>query len=84
MKYFKVTCPAGHAGTKQSRDITFAIEAKNLIDAMDKARKFPMVKHDRLVANAKEITKEEYDEIRKESAYKNFENLRKMPKKRFY
>ena len=38
MKYFEVVCHRGHCGTGHSTEIKFVFEAKNLLDACDKAR----------------------------------------------
>lgn len=72
MKFFKVTCHRGHAGTGHSTEITFAIAAANLLEAMDRAKAMPSVKHSRLIINGREITEEEYTEFRKVSAYERF------------
>ena len=72
MRYFSVVCHRGHCGTGHSTEIKFAIKAQNLIEAMDKARKMPSVKHTRLIISGKEITQEEYTKFREVSAYKRF------------
>lgn len=72
MKYFMVTCFRGHCGTRQSSDIRFAFEAKNLVEACNKARRMPSVKHSRFIVCGKEISKEEYLEYRKISAYERY------------
>lgn len=74
MSYYAVHCKLGHSGTGQYRDIVFYICAKTAIDAMDKAKKMPGVKHQNrsAVLNLKQITQEEYIANRKESAYKNY------------
>lgn len=72
MKYFMVTCYRGHCGVRQSTDINFAIKAKNLVEACDKARNMPSVKHSQFITYGKEISKEEYLEYRKISAYKRY------------
>lgn len=69
MSYYMVTCMRGHMGTGHSTEIKFAIEAKNILDACAYAKKMPSVKHTRPVLNATEITKEEYTEYKKISAY---------------
>lgn len=68
-RYFMITCSRGHAGTGHGTEIKFAIAAKNLLDACDKARRMPSVKHTRLALFGKEITEAEYIEYRKISAY---------------
>lgn len=68
-RYFLITCHRGHCGVGHSTAITFAFEAKNLIDAMDMGKKMPSVKHTRMIMSGKEITEEEYHEYRKINAY---------------
>ncbi len=70
MKYYAITVPRGHCGVGRSTDITFVFQAKTLLDAMDKARRMPSVKHTRMILSGKEITFEEYTQYRKISAYK--------------
>lgn len=79
MKYFLVMCHRGHCGTGHSTEIQFAIQAKNLLDACDIAKKMPSVKHTRMIIAGKEITETEYKEYRKKSAYKkyDYENYKK-------
>lgn len=72
MKYFVIVCSRGHCGTGHSTEIKFAIVAHNLLEACDKARKMPSVKHTRLALYGKEITYEEYIQYRQISAYKRF------------
>ena len=72
MKYFVIVCSRGHCGTGHSTEIKFAIAAHNLLEACDKARKMPSVKHTRLALYGKEITYEEYTQYRQISAYKRF------------
>ena len=68
-RYFKVTCHRGHCGTGHSTDITFVFVADNLLQAMDKAKRMPSVKHTRLIINGTEITETEYNDRRTKSAY---------------
>lgn len=72
MKYFMVICHRGHCGTGHSTEIKFAIHATNLLEACDKARRMPSVKHSRLAIYGKEITEQEYNEYRQVSAYARF------------
>lgn len=69
MKYYLITCMQGHQGRGRYREITFAMMARNLIEAQDKAKKMPSVKHTRGILMGREITEEEYYERRKISAY---------------
>ncbi len=68
-KYYMVVCHRGHAGTGHGTEIKFAIAANNLLDACNKARKMPSVKHTRGAIFGKEITYDEYREYRQVSAY---------------
>ena len=70
MKYFEIVCHRGHCGTGHSTEIKFVFEANNLLEACDKARRMPSVKHTRMVIFGKEITQQEYNNFRKVSAYK--------------
>ena len=69
MKYYLITCMQGHHGRGHHAEITFAMMAQNLIEAQDKAKKMPSVKHSRGILMGREITEEEYYERRKISAY---------------
>ncbi len=69
MRYFLIMVPRGHCGNGRYSEISFAFEAANLLVAMDKAKRMPGVKHTRAVLAGKEITREEYIEYRKVSAY---------------
>ena len=69
MKFYLITCHRGHCGRGRSTDITFAIQADNLLNAQDKAKKMPAVKHTRGIIFGREITQEEYTEFRSVSAY---------------
>jgi len=83
MKFYMVMCHRGHCGVGHSTEIKFAIAANNLLDACDKARKMPSVKHTRMAIYGKEITEAEYNEYRKISAYERFDQQSaKMRKKR--
>lgn len=69
MKYYLITCMQGHRSRGRYREITFAMMANNLIEAQDKAKRMPSVKHTRGILMGREITEEEYYERRKISAY---------------
>lgn len=72
MKYWLVVCYVGHCGRNHApREIGLAIKAKDSVDALLQAKKFPGVKHhkSRYICTTREITEEEYLERRKESAY---------------
>ena len=72
MKFYMVMCHRGHCGVGHSTEIKFAIAAENLLDACDKARRMPSVKHTRMMIYGKEITEQEYIEYRRVSAYDRF------------
>lgn len=69
-----IMCHRGHCGAGYGTEIKFAIRANNLLDACDKARRMPSVKHTRIALFGKEITEQEYIEYREISAYQRFEN----------
>lgn len=69
--YYKVTANRGHCGAGKGSLLTFAIEADSMTDALKIARSMPMVKHSHpnAISGAIEISKEEFDKLRQESAY---------------
>ena len=71
LRYYKVKAYCGHVGAGKSQLKTFAIEAESATDAIRITRSMPMVKHTHATAikDVMEITKEEYDKLREESAY---------------
>ena len=73
MRYFAVICKRGHCGRKQYVPIEFAIEAQTAIEAMDKAKSMPGVKHSQPVLSCREITPCEYNRMRRVSAYHRLE-----------
>ena len=70
-RYWKVTVTRGHMGMGNDTGmLTFYIIAPNIIEASRKALWKPGVEHrGRVPLNAREISREEYLEGRKESAY---------------
>jgi hypothetical protein len=64
-----VMCYRGHCGTGHSTEIKFAIAANNLLEACDKAKRMPSVKHTRMIMAGKEISEQEYIEYREINAY---------------
>ena len=83
MHHYMIICHRGHCSTGHSTEIKFAIRANNLLEACDKARKMPSVKHTRLVIYGKEITEQEYNEYRQISTYERFnQNQQKSRRKR--
>ncbi len=75
MRYFRVTCKHGHCGRGKYRPISFAFMAANAIEAMDRAKAMPGVKHSAPILSCKEIPYAEYIEYRKVSAYKRSEEI---------
>lgn len=73
MRYFAVTCAHGHHGNGRFVPITFVFESENMIDAMDRAKAMPGVKHHRPVIACREITESEYNRLMQSSAYKRME-----------
>lgn len=75
MSYYKVKAYCGHAGAGKSRLLTFAIEADSITEAISIVRKMPMVKHTHPTAikDAIEITEQEFNKLRKDSAYKDLQ-----------
>lgn len=82
MKYFMVICHRGHCGVGHSTEIKFAIKASNLLDACDRAKRMPSVKHTRMAIFGKEITEQEYNEYRAISAYDRFNQNQQKAKRR--
>ena len=68
-RFYAVTCKHGHHGARRYEPITFAIRADNALEACDKAKLMPGVKHDQSVLACKEITFDAYWEMRRLSAY---------------
>ena len=70
MNYYRVTAIRGHIGAGNGAEIVFAIEADDAYSSMKLAKRMPAVKHKSASIKSVElISKEEYDELRKESAY---------------
>lgn len=74
MAYFKVSVPRGHVGAYKSAEITFYFKAKDLVAAITAARRMPSVKHHARISffSGKEVSREEYEEARKISAYERY------------
>ena len=72
MPFYKIRVKQGHCGSRQSMLIKLVIEAIELIDAMEKAKNMPSVKHNKndVIERVELITEAEYIEFRKVSAYK--------------
>lgn len=70
MKHYKVVCIMGHRGTgNNNSEIVFCFKAKDIIEAQDRAKKMPAVKHTKGILLAKEITFEEYQILSERNAY---------------
>lgn len=67
--YYAVTACLGHQGAKRHAPITFYFEAMSAVQAMDAAKKMPGVKHGRGIMTCWQVSKEEYTEKIRESAY---------------
>ena len=76
MRYYSVTCMRGHCGDQRYIPITFAIMSENAVEAMEKAKAMPGVKHDRPVLKLTEITCKQYYIMRQRSAYERAESIR--------
>jgi len=75
MRFFCVTCKHGHHGHGTYQPITFALGAVDAIRAMDLAKAMPGVKHDTMILSCREISREDYMNYRKISAYKRLEDV---------
>lgn len=70
MRYFKVTVIRGHMGNGYTHGtLTFYYQAKNLLEAMDRAKRQGGVKHNKMPLSACECSRKEYEEGMKYSAY---------------
>lgn len=76
MRYFSITCKQGHHGNGRHQPITFAFEASTAIEAMDKAKAMPSVKHDCPIIACNEISPSQYQSMRRTSAYKRLEDCK--------
>lgn len=68
-RYFAVTCKHGHRGVKRYEPITFAVVAKDALEACAFAKKMPGVKHSQTVIGCREISAYSYRQLRRVSAY---------------
>ena len=78
MRYFKVRVLRGHLGCGKNHEITFFVEARDIIKAVTIALKMPGVKHNCYSPFAEEVTEEEYEKARKTSAYANFDGYEQI------
>lgn len=71
MRYFKVVAKGGHVGTGKYKPLSFAFAAENILEAMDRAKAMPGVKHSDIgaILSAREVTYEEFERLRRISAY---------------
>ena len=74
MGYYRIVCPRGHVGRGKSAEIVFYMKASNLPSALTAARRMPSVKHHtrKEFFTGYEVSKEEYMEARKVSAYERY------------
>ena len=77
MRYYRVTCKHGHCGRGRYNQISFVFVANDAIDAMDRAKAMPGVKHTAPIISCLEISCAEYIEYRKISAYKRMSHCNK-------
>ena len=69
MRCYKVMVKRGHCGSGNYLPITFTFVAENIIEAMDRAKAMPGVKHSADIISASEVTWQEYTCLRGHSAY---------------
>ena len=75
MRYFRVTCKHGHFGRGRYQPISFVFQAADAIEAMDKAKAMPGVKHTAPILACHEISYSQYLEERQVSAYRRMEEV---------
>ena len=68
-RYYKVIAKRGHVGSGRYLPICFTFVAENIMEAMDRAKATPGVKHAQLILSAVEITYSEYVVLSRVSAY---------------
>lgn len=76
-KFFKVKAKGGHMGAGNEAELIFYIKAKDAIEAMNKVRRMPAVKHNKenAILGVLAISEEEYNQGRKDySAYDVYGN----------
>jgi hypothetical protein len=87
--YFIVRAKCGHVGNRKFIEVDFCVYAKNSIEAVAIARKFPRVKHTRkdAIVTVRKVEKEEYEkqklindnnpylQLRADNNSERFENL---------
>lgn len=77
MNYYKVTALRGHLGPNNGQLLVFAIAAETSYDAIQLAKRMPMVKHkSKSIKSVELISKSEYDNLRQESAYHRRNHLK--------
>lgn len=69
MKYYKVICERAHVGKGVTAYITFYYRANNVIEAINKAKRQRGTKRRKLPIACQEVSKEEYENNIKTSAY---------------
>ena len=65
-KFFKVKAKGGHVGAGNDAELIFYIKAKDAIEAMNKVRRMPAVKHNKgsAISSVLTISEEEYKQGR--------------------
>lgn len=68
-KYYRMIVRIGHNGAGRTREVPVYVFAKDMSSAIKRAMNLPAVKHSEIPLTAKEITKEEFEQGRKENLY---------------
>ena len=68
-RYFKVRVVRGHCGSGKGFESTFYFACQTAMQALQKAKRMPSVKHSRLPLSVIEVSKEEYEEQLHTSSY---------------
>lgn len=69
MRYYKVICERGHVGHGRQAPISFYFAASNALEAMEKGKLQPGIKHTRMPLSCKEVSYKEYVKKMRVSAY---------------
>ena len=72
-KYYKVIAKGGHRGRSKCGELVFYVKAPDAYVAMQKAKRFPAVKHHRETPfSVVEVDEATYIEGKKQNAYENY------------
>lgn len=69
MPYYRITVQRGHQGSGQYIPITFIFKADDIVEAIEKAKKMPGVKHNKPIIAAEKLCDEGYYGLSIRSAY---------------